>query len=141
MKIWFACLLILLLTVSLRLWNLNMMGRWWDENWYVAKGYRLVQDIKMGNFSDPFWYEDGTDHPPLSSYFYGLAGYTEFVTYAPRTITNALSGWQKDSPVFQYDLTNPRLVSVAVSTLAILLVFFFSLRFFSLFVAVASSAI
>jgi len=118
-----------------------MTGRWWDENWYVVKGYRFIQDINMGNFSDPFWYEDGTDHPPLSSYFYGLAGYSEFLTYAPRTIMNALPGWQKDFPVFRYDLTNPRLVSVAISTFSILLLFFFGLRYFSFFVAVASASI
>ncbi len=140
MKKWLIAICILLFALSLRLWNLNMMGRWWDEGWYVEKGYHFIQDIKMGNFSDPFWYTDGTDHPPLSSYFYGIASYNNFIRYDPNTINNFPS-WPKGSPIFHYDLTSPRLVSVFVSCLAILLVFFMATSYFSLFVGIVSAVI
>lgn len=139
-KIIISSILIFIFAFSLRMWNLNMMGRWWDEEWYVEKGVAMIELIKRGDFHHPFWYRDGSDHPPLTSYFYGLAAYKDMISYEP----NGIGGYKGMPPglaVFNYDLANTRLVSIFVSSVSIVFVFLFGVRYFSFFVGVTSAMV
>lgn len=138
-KILFLALVIFIFSLTLRIWNLNAAGRWSDEPALVEKGYILVNLIKNKDFSNPFWYKEGSDHPPLSMYFYGLFSQKDLIKYDPKL---ASSFWiHRGAPLFNYDLTYARLVSVLVSSLAVLLVFLIAYRYFSLFSAITSSVI
>src|SRR6266446_3518301 len=102
MKIWIFTIIVFLFALSLRLWNLNEMGRWWDEQWYVEKGYILVELAKKEDFSNPYWYISAADHPTLSNYFYGLASYNDLITYdshAKLLVNTNIKG----APIFHYD--------------------------------------
>ena len=142
MKIKILAVIVFIFALSLRLWNLNQMGRWWDENWYQEKGYYFIELIKKGDFSNPYWYTGAADHPPLSNYFYGLTSYMDLIRYD----SNAkpiiqVKGMQKGAPVFNYDLTYSRMISVIITSLAVVLVFLLASRYFSLFVGLSSSLI
>lgn len=143
MKLWILALVVFIFAISLRLWNLNMMGRWWDESWYMEKGYAMVELIKKGDFTTPFWYTGGSDHPPFTSYMYGLVSYKDLITFDPNGQTNTavIPGMPKGAAIFNYDVTWTRLVSVVISSIAVLLVFLFGVRYFSLFVGIAGAMI
>ena len=140
MKLWIIAIFIFLFACNLRLWNINEAGRWWDEQWYTEKGYVLVELAKKQDFSNPYWYTIAADHPPLSNYFYGLASYGDLVRY-DENATLLVPGNIKGAPIFQYDLINTRLISVFVSTLAVVLVFFIGVRYFSYFVGITAAMI
>ncbi len=112
-------ILIFLFAVVLRLWNLNQMGRTWDEMVQLVKGHQFIELIKKGDFANSFWYQN-PDHPPLKDYTYGLAGYLD-------------QG--------QYDLTYSRLVSVLFSSLSVALVVLIGWEFISPFVGIAGGVI
>jgi len=59
-------LFIFIFAVSLRLWNLDSVGRTWDENAQVELGHRFIELIKNRNFSDSLW--KYPYHPPLTKY-------------------------------------------------------------------------
>jgi len=116
------------------------MGRWWDEQWYMEKGNAIVELIKQGNFNEPFWYKEGADHPPVSTYVYGLASYLDKTSYDPHGVS-IFPNMPKGVTTFRYDLTYTRLVSVIISSLAVVLVFFFGVRYFSFFVGTIAALI
>lgn len=109
--------LILLFSVALRLWNLNEMGRTWDEQSYVINGYNFIEFIKKGDFNNKYFYEN-TDHPPLARYFYGLVSSLDVKDKTP----NKNYFYLLTEPTFKFDLTYSRLVSVFFSSLAIIFV-------------------
>lgn len=137
-KLWLLSLLIFLFAFGLRLWNLNMMGRWGDEQSYLEKGYALVELAKKGDFSNSFWYNEAADHPPFASYIYGLASYLDFIKYDPDAPRNFFSNL-KGAPVYHYDITYTRLISVLVSSFAVVLVFLIGTQYFSTFIGITSS--
>jgi len=142
MKIKILAVIVFIFALSLRLWNFNQMGRWWDEYWYQEKGYYLMELIKKGDFFNSYWYKAAADHPTLSNYFYGLASYKDLVRYDLNSKPVAqVSGMKKGAPVFNYDLTYSRLISVIASSLAIVLVFLLASRYFSIFIGLTSSMI
>lgn len=139
-KILIFAILIFLFAFFLRLWNLNMMGRWWDEEWYTAKGYTTIELLAKKDFSHPFLYTDISDHPPLSSYFYGLASYADFIRF-DKEAKHMLPTMPQGMPIFQYDLVHTRMVSVIISSLSIVLLFLMGVRYFSFFVGLTSAII
>jgi 4-amino-4-deoxy-L-arabinose transferase-like glycosyltransferase len=131
-------ILIFLFAISLRLWNLNTLGRTWDEQSIVEKGYNFVQLASKGDFSNPYWY-DNPDHPPLSNYLYGIASIKDFIKYDKNLAPSY--PYAKGMAIFQYDLTYSRLVSVLFSSLAVFLVFIFGVRYFSTFIGFTAATI
>lgn len=124
--------------VVLRLRNLNIVGRTADEHALLAKGYNFAELFRKGDFSHRYWYES-PDHPPLSHYIYGLAAYFDLVRFDQES--KPTYPYVTGDPVFTYDLTYSRLVSVLSTSITVLLVFWLALKYFSLFTAVASSLI
>lgn len=56
-----------ILSMCLRLWNINKMGRTWDEHIYVEEGYKMIELIKKGDLDNRYFYTT-YDHPPLVKY-------------------------------------------------------------------------
>lgn len=140
MNLKILAILIFLFAMGLRLWNLNMMGRVWDEQSFLEKGYSFIELTKQKDFNNPFWYEVGADHPPLPFYFYGLTAYADFIRF-DKNAKPGLTAWPTGVPVFHYDLTISRLLSAVISSLAIVMVFFIGARYFSLFTGIVSAII
>jgi hypothetical protein len=90
-----------LFAITIRLWNLHMMGRTWDEQNIVEKGYNFVQLTLNKDFSNPFWY-DNPDHPPLSNYLYGIASVGDFVQFEKNEIISFQSS-PYGAGIFHYD--------------------------------------
>jgi 4-amino-4-deoxy-L-arabinose transferase-like glycosyltransferase len=139
MAVRILAILLFLFAIILRLWNLNMMGRTWDEQNIVEKGYNLVQLALNKDFSNPFWY-DNPDHPPLSNYLYGVASVGDFVRFDKNEIISFRSS-PYGAGIFHYDFAFTRLVSVFFSSLAVVLVFLIGARYISLFVGITAGII
>lgn len=108
MNKWVVILLIFLFSISLRLWNLNEIGRTWDEHEYVDQGYRLVELIKNKDFDNSFFYTT-YDHPPLVKYLYGITAHFD---------------------VGKYDLTYSRILSSILFSLGVVMVVLIGWRLF-----------
>ena len=92
-------LFIFLFSLSLRLWNINEMGRTWDEAEYTEQGYRMVELLKKGDFNNSYFYTT-YDHPPLVKYLYGIAAHFDVEKY----LSNG-------EVILKYDLTYSRILS------------------------------
>jgi len=141
MKLWTIAIVLFAYALGLRLWNINNMGRWSDEAALVDKGYALIELIKNKDFNNQYWYNQAAGHPLLTSYFYGLASYKDFIKYDKNKKLDTYFSTRKGGPVFQYDLTYSRLISVIVSSLSVILIFFIGVRYFSLFTGVTAALI
>jgi len=139
-KILITVLFLFIFSVSLRIWDLNSMGRVWDEQSLAEKGYLITRLIENKDFSNKFWYLDAADHPVFAFYFIGIASRGDLIKYDPSAPTTFSPG-SFGAPVFHYDLTYARLLSVFISSLSVVLIFFIGLRFFSYFVGLASGVI
>jgi len=136
LKFFLTVLAIFILSIVFKAWNLNQMGRTWDEHALIERGYIDLQLVKQGNLSDPYWYKY-PDHPPLANYLYGLASPLDLEGYTSKPVFQAYP-YDKGQPIFHYDLTYTRLVSVFVSSLTVLLVILFGWRYISFFTGVTS---
>lgn len=125
MKSFLIILSLFIFSISIRLWNLNAMGRTWDEQFYTQEGYRIINLIKNKDFSNAFWIEN-PDEPIFSKYFYGLGALFD---YKGKDIHGNL--------IFDYNLFHTRLVSVIFGSFSVVLLVLFALRYFSLFTSVA----
>lgn len=114
-------------SVILRLWNLNAMGRTWDENAYGEIGYKFIQLIEKGDIRNSFFYT-WTDEPPLGRYIYGIFGSFDAKTEQGKTI-------------FPYDITATRLASVVFSSMSIALVTLMCIEFITIFVGLIAGII
>ncbi|HYM65390.1 MAG TPA: phospholipid carrier-dependent glycosyltransferase [Candidatus Sulfotelmatobacter sp.] len=121
-------LFVFLFSFVLRLWNLNKVGRTWDEGAYVEIGNSMVYQLQKGNFSSPLFYET-TDAPPLARYMYGIASKLD------------VSYYNNGVPFFNYDYTYSRLVSVFFSSLSVAVLVLFGIEFISFFVGVSAGII
>ncbi len=139
MKLWIIALCIFIFASSLRLWNFNLMGRTWDEQNIVEKGYNFRELAIRKDFSNKFW-NDNPDHPPLSNYLYGIASAGGFVRFDKNKIISFNSS-PFGAVIFNYDLTFSRLISVLFSSLAVVLVFLIGTRYISLFVGTVAAII
>lgn len=117
--------LIFIFAVSLRLWNIDKMGRTWDEDSQVELGYKLVKLIEKKDFSNPLWLYPY--HPPLTKYLYGWA--------AQFDIEKFING----EPEFRYDWANSRLVSVLFSSLTSVLILLLGWSYLSPFIGTISA--
>lgn len=106
----FIIVLIFTFSISLRLWNLNKMGRTWDEGAYVEYGYKFLQLVKKGDFTNAYWYKT-SDEPPLVRYIYAIPSYFDVSQFSP-------NGDAK----FKYDYTYSRIVSAIASSVSVIFV-------------------
>ncbi|MEK7517639.1 MAG: glycosyltransferase family 39 protein, partial [Patescibacteria group bacterium] len=121
--------IIFIFAFGLRLWNLNEMGRTWDEYHYIEHGYKMIELLKKGDFNNPFFYTS-YDHPPLVKYMYGAASYFDIESIDER-----------GNPVFYYDFTYSRLLSAFVSSISIILVVIIGWHISSRFVGISAGII
>ncbi len=125
----FFLILLTALTLSLRFWNLNEMGRTWDEGAYSENGYTMNNLIIKKDFNNPF-FKYTFDHPPLGRYLYGIASSFDIQNFDKNGI-----------PIYNYDYTYARLVSIFLSTLSVLLVALFGWKYISPFVGITAGII
>lgn len=124
----FVIIIIFLFAFSFRLWNLNEMGRVWDEPGYIETGYKFVKLLEKKDFANPYWYKE-PDHPPLAKYIYGLGAQLDYITD------------KNGVPIFTYDFNYARLMSVIFSSLAVVLVMLFGWKYISPFVGISAGLI
>lgn len=129
MNKWLIILLIFLFSISLRLWNLNQMGRTWDEAEYIEPGYKLVELLKKGDFNNSYFYTT-YNHPPFVKYLYGLTAHLDVESIS-----------KDGSPIFRYDLTYSRLLSALISSLSVVLIVLTGWNISSRFVGIAGGMI
>ena len=129
MNKWLIILIIFLFSISLRLWNLNQMGRTWDEYHYIEHGYKMVELLRKGDFNNSFFYTS-YDHPPLVKYMYGIVSHFDIQSID-----------ENGNPVFHYDYTYSRLLSAFVSSLSIILIVLIGWHILSRFVGIAAGLI
>ncbi|MDO8658902.1 MAG: phospholipid carrier-dependent glycosyltransferase [Candidatus Levybacteria bacterium] len=111
--------LVFIFAIILRLWNINQMGRTWDEQFYTETGQKFVNLAINLDFDNPKWYkEDSSNGPPLALYFFGLTSFLD-----------------KNN----YDYTYSRMTSVIFSSLTVVLVFLFGWKYISFPVGFISS--
>lgn len=120
-------LFIFIFAVSLRLWNIDKMGRTWDEDSQVELGYKFIKLIENKDFSNPLW--KYPYHPPLTKYLYGWAAQYDVI------------GYKDGKPIFNYDWTHARLISVLFSSLTAILILLFGWKYFSPFIGFVSAII
>lgn len=126
---WLVIIFILLFSVSLRLWNFNQMGKTWDEDAYVEWGYNFVNMAAKGDFQNPYWYKVSLS-PPLSSYLFGIPASFD------------VAGFDNEGkPIFNYDYSHVRLVSVLFSSLTVILVVLFGWKYISFSVGIFAGII
>ena len=126
-KLWIIICALFIFSFSLRAWNLNKMGRTWDEAAYVEVGYKFVKLIEKGDFLNQYFYQ-WTDEPSLTRYIYGLSGSLDRSAYGNKI-------------AFNYDYTYSHLVSAAISSAAVIIVALFCFEFISTTVGILSGII
>ena len=125
----FCVVLVFVFAIFLRIWNLNQMGRTWDELFYVNQGHGLIDIISKGDFANSLWYTD-PDPPAFAKYLYGIASHLDVNKIIPC-----------ENELCSYDFTASRLVSVLFSSLTILLVVLIGWEYVSFFVGVLAGVI
>lgn len=122
-------ILIFLFSISLRLWDLNRMGRTWDEQEYVEQGYKMIEFFRKGDFDNSYFYTT-YDHPPLVKYLYGLTAHLDLKEVLPN-----------GQPVFNYDFTYSRILSAIFFSLGAAITFLIGYKLFSPLIGVISGVI
>lgn len=130
-KIILLSLVIFFLAFSLRVWNLNKAGQMWDEkSELVDYSWPHIRDAKNLNFGSDFWWKGTPDHPPLVRYLRGIASLPD------------IKGWDnKGNPIYNYDLTYDRMLSVFLTSFAAVLVFLTGARYISTYSGFAAGMI
>jgi 4-amino-4-deoxy-L-arabinose transferase-like glycosyltransferase len=130
-KIILLSLLIFLIAFSLRVWNLNKAGHMWDEI-PLLKDYawHYIKDAKNLDFGSDYWWKGTPDHPPLVRYLRGIASLPD------------IRGWDnKGFPIYNYDLTYDRMLSVFLTSFTAILVFLIGARYISIYAGFAGGMI
>lgn len=120
----------------LRLWNIDQMGRAADENAQAIDGYNFIELIKKGDFSNKYFY-DHPFHPPLTKYLYGIAISGDVEENHP----SKKPFFRIGEPVFRYDWTYARLLSVIFSSLTAIIVVLIGWEYVSPIVGISSGVI
>ena len=120
---------IFILSLFLRLYTLNQMGRTWDEFEYIEEGYKMDELIKRGDFSNSFFYTT-YDHPPLVKYIYGITAHFD-----------QAGADRAGNPVFNYDYTYSRLLSAVLGSLSAILVLLIAWEYVTPFTGIISGII
>ena len=122
---------IFIFAIFLRLWNLNQMGRTWDEEFYVERAYTYIDLIKKGDFTNSYWYRnEASGFPPVSKYLYGITSILDIQNFD-----------SNGKAIFNYDYTYARLLSVLFSCGSVILVVLLGWKFISPTVGVISGII
>lgn len=121
-------LFIFLFSLSLRLWNINEMGRTWDETEYVEPGYRYIELLKKRDFDNSYFYTT-YNHPPLVKYLYGISSHFD------------LEKISQGKPIFRYDLTYSRILSAILFSLGVSIVVLIGWKVFSQTVGIFAGVI
>jgi len=102
---------------------LNKAGQMWDEkSLLVDYAWHYIRDAKNLDFGSEFWWKGTPDHPPLARYLRGIASIPD------------IKGWDnKGFPIYNYDLTYDRMLSVFLTSFAAVLVFLIGARYISLY--------
>lgn len=124
-----AIFFVLIFAFSLRIWNLNEMGRTWDEPFYVEQGYKIVDAVKKRDFNNSILYTD-PDPPIVAKYLYGLADHLNIGKIIPC-----------NHQLCEYDFTSGRLVSALFASLTVLLVVLIGLEYISFFTGISAGII
>ena len=130
-KVFLLSLVVFVFAFSLRVWNLNQAGQVWDEkSLLVDYAWHYVKDAKNLDFSTDFWWKGTPDHPPLVRYLRGLASLPD------------IKGWDnRGFPVYNYDLTYDRMLSVFLASFTAVMVFLIGSRYISLYSGFAAGII
>lgn len=113
----------------LRLWNINEIGRTWDEAEYIEPGYKLVELLKKGDYDNSYFYTT-YNHPPLVKYLYGLTAHLDVESID-----------KQGNPIFRYDYTYSRLLSAILFSLGVVMVVMIGWKVSSPMVGVLSGVI
>lgn len=110
--------IILILAFGLRFLTLNQIGRTWDEPEYIEQGHKMIELLKQGDFGNSYFYTT-YDHPPLVKYLYGITAHFDAESVL------------KTGPVFKYDYTFSRILSVTMFSIGILFTILIGWKLFS----------
>lgn len=124
-----ALLIIFFFTLLLRLWNLNVVGRTWDEGNYVEMGTIYIDLIKKGDFTNEFWYKFNVS-VPLAYYTYGFAGTFDIIHIT-----------EDGKKIFDYNFSHARLVSVLLSSVTVVLITLIGWVFLSPFIGITAGVV
>lgn len=134
-KIFIISAFIFLFAFFLGIWRINDVGRTWDEPAQAIDGYNFLELIIKGDFKNQYFY-DHPYHPPLTKYLYGFAAHFDIASKNSPT-----PFFLQGEPVFKYDWTTVRLISVIFLALSCLLVFLIAKKYFGLLVGFFSGII
>ncbi|MDP2585363.1 MAG: glycosyltransferase family 39 protein [Candidatus Levybacteria bacterium] len=129
MNKWVIIIFIFLFSVSLRLWNINEMGRTWDEAEYVEPGYKYIELLKKGDIDNSYFYTT-YNHPPLVKYLYGISAHFDVAKYLPN-----------GEVILKYDLIYSRVLSAIFFSLGVAMVVLIGWKIFSPSVGIFSGII
>jgi hypothetical protein len=129
------------LSFIIHLIGLNIVGRTWDEPFKIDNGYIGWRNVLRGNFDQESW-KNGTEHPMIAKYIYGLAAIPHFhkiesltVPYDLFTKYNRgdyiLSDYKIGTFLVDYDFTIPRLFSIVFNSLTITFIYLVARRWIS----------
>lgn len=139
MKLGVTVVLLFIFAITIRLYNFGNAGTWSDEEALVDKGHIVIELLLNGDLKNSYWVNEAAGHTLLTTYVYGLASYKDLEKPQPQKITLNSYGLKKE--VFNYDLFYSRFVSVVVSSLAVILIFFIGVYYFSFFIGVIAAMI
>lgn len=123
-----SIIIVFIFCLSLRLININEIGRTWDEHFYVEQGYKMTELFYKGDFNNSYFYLT-YDHPPLVKYLYGITAHWD------------VAKEQGGNAVLYYDLTYSRVLSSIVFSLGVIILILFGWRFISFTVGIISGII
>lgn len=106
------------------------MGRVWDEQFVAEDGVQFLDLAKKGDFGNDFWWKQNPDHPVLVRLIHGFAAQFYVMGYQPN-----------GKPILPYDLTYNRLISVILTSIAVVIVTLIGFRYISLYVGITSGII
>ncbi len=121
--------LLFLFSVTIRLWHLNDMGRTWDENAQVELGHKFIQLMQKRDFTNSFWFK-AVDNPPLGRYLYGVVGIGD-IKHIDHT----------GKPIYKYDYTFSRLLSILFSSLSVAVILLLGWEFLNRFIGITAGII
>ncbi len=81
--------LIFVVAIGVRVWDLNGAGQTWDEDEYWSSGRNYVENLFAGDFSPKAW-SWNQQHPPVTKYLAGVGALAEDGYTAARLIFTLL---------------------------------------------------
>lgn len=119
-------LVIFVLSLTIRLYDLNATGGLWDEDIYFSSGYNFILNLKNRDFNPDKWGWNN-EHPPLAKYIWGVGAYASY--HLP------------DNPAYRPKLNYgiPKVYSAVLGSLTTVILMLIGWEFFSPLVGMSSS--